>query len=87
MEKVSADQLRNADEAFMTSTAGGIMPINSVDDVLLGGIQGPGPLTAQRHDLYWEKRWSGWFGTQVDYEVPVVTAASKGVNGSDLSHG
>jgi len=70
VEKVTADQLRQADEAFMTSTAGGIMPINSVDDIVLGGTEGPGPLTAKLHDLYWEKRWNGWLATPVDYDTP-----------------
>ena len=74
VENVSADQLRQADEAFMTSTAGGIMPINSVDDVVLGGVEGPGPITAKLHDLYWEKRWDGWLGTPVDYAAPVAKA-------------
>ena len=77
MEKVSADQLRGADEAFMTSTAGGIMPINSVDDIVLGGVPGPGPLTSQLHDLYWEKRWAGWLGTPVDYHSPVTGPAAR----------
>lgn len=36
VEKVHVEQLRNADEAFLTSTAGGIMPVNSVDGKVLG---------------------------------------------------
>lgn len=73
VEKVTADQLRDADEAFITSTAGGIMPINSVDDIVFGGTGGPGPLTATLHNLYWEKRWDGWLATPVDYDTPVNT--------------
>lgn len=67
VEKVHARQLREADEAFITSSAGGIMSINSVDGVLLGGSEGPGELTVQLHNLYWEKMWEGWQGTPVDY--------------------
>lgn len=63
---VSADFLRNADEAFLTSTAGGIMPIRSVDGVPLSA-DGRNPITVQLHNLYWNKRWDGWFGTKVDY--------------------
>ena len=76
VERVHADQLRNADDAFITSTAGGIMPVNSVDSRLLGGTQGPGELSSRFHNLYWEKMWEGWKCTPVDYRGPVVTAAA-----------
>lgn len=66
--RVTADQLRDADEAFLTSTAGGIMPVSLVDGQPLGGRNSPGPLTTQLHNLYWQKRWDGWLGTPVEYE-------------------
>lgn len=68
VEKVHATQLLEADDAFITSSSGGIMPVNSVDGVVLGGVEGPGRLSARLHDLYWEKVWSGWKGTPVNYE-------------------
>ena len=67
VEKVHADQLRDADEAFITSTAGGIMPVNSVDGAVLDAVPGPGELTTELHNLYWGKRWDGWLGTPVNY--------------------
>ena len=67
IEKIHPDQLLEADEAFMTSTAGGILPINSVNDRVLGGKMGPGELTTCLHNMYWEKRWQGWLGTPVIY--------------------
>ncbi len=67
VKPVTADELRDADEAFITSTAGGIMPVNSVDGIILGGERGPGALTTKLHNLYWSKRWDGWLGTKVDY--------------------
>jgi branched-chain amino acid aminotransferase len=67
VEKVHARHLREADDAFITSSAGGIMPVNSVDGVVLGGVEGPGELTARLHDVYWKKMWEGWKGTPVDY--------------------
>lgn len=70
VERIHVERLRDADEAFLTSTAGGIMPINSVDGNVLGGIPGPGKLAARLHDLYWSKRWEGWLGTPVDYGTP-----------------
>ena len=69
--KVPAQQLVDADEAFLTSTAGGIMPIAFVNDRALGGQNGPGELTTALHNLYWEKRWSGWLGDAIDYETPI----------------
>jgi branched-chain amino acid aminotransferase len=65
---VRADDLRNADEAFVTSTAGGVMPVTRVDGRFFGDGT-PGPLTTRLHNLYWEKRWAGWHGTPVDYSV------------------
>lgn len=70
LEKVHADQLRRADEAFITSSAGGIMPVRSVDGIALGGIDGPGELTTRLHNLYWEKIWAGWKSIPVEYKTP-----------------
>ena len=69
---VPVEMLLDADEAFMTSTAGGIMPVNSVDHVLLGGTSGPGVISSRLHNLYWEKRWAGWLGTPVDYSAALA---------------
>jgi len=59
-----ADALRGADEAFICTTAGGIMPITRVDGKLLGDDK-PGPLSTQLRTLYWAKREAGWLGTPV----------------------
>jgi len=67
--KIPASLLVEADEAFLTSTAGGIMPVATVNNRLLGGLNGPGELTTQLHNLYWEKRWAGWLGTPIDYSA------------------
>ena len=58
------DRLREADEAFLCSTAGGIMPVVRVDERVLGnGV--PGPITSRLRGLYWSKREAGWLGTPV----------------------
>ncbi|MCG8441339.1 MAG: aminotransferase class IV [Caulobacterales bacterium] len=67
--RVRAEELEEADEAFMTSTAGGIMPVGAVDGRPLGGAPGPGTLTTRLHNLYWRKRWEGWDATPVDYQA------------------
>ena len=51
---LTAAALRAADEAFATSTAGGIMPVSRIDDAPVGDGR-PGPLTQRLTDLYWEK--------------------------------
>ena len=63
---VSADSLREADEAFLSSTAGGVIPVTRVDDRILSN-GAPGPLTTLVRDLYWRKHDEGWHGTPVDY--------------------
>lgn len=61
----SADALRGADEAFISSTAGGIMPVTKVDGKALGDGS-PGTITWRLRELYWAKREAGWLGTKVE---------------------
>ena len=51
---LTADGLRAADEVFITSTAGGIMPVSRIDDAPVADGR-PGPLTGRLTDLYWQK--------------------------------
>ncbi|HXG17648.1 MAG TPA: aminotransferase class IV [Methylomirabilota bacterium] len=60
-----ADALRSADEAFISSTAGGIMPVTKVDGKPLGDGN-PGAITWRLRELYWAKRETGWLGTRVE---------------------
>jgi branched-chain amino acid aminotransferase len=61
-----ADELINADEIFITSTAGGLMSITRINDRILGnGV--PGPVTRKLTALYWSKHDAGWHATPVDY--------------------
>ena len=66
---ITPDELRDADEVFLSSTAGGIMPVSRVDDRILGNGR-PGPLSTRMRDLYWQKHEQGWHGTPVDYDSP-----------------
>ncbi|MFA7588466.1 MAG: aminotransferase class IV [Novosphingobium sp.] len=65
-EDIHADALRNADEVFLTSTAGGVMPVRSVDGKVVGG-NARNPITSRLHNRYWEKRWDGWLATDINY--------------------
>ena len=59
-----ADALRTADEAFLSSTAGGIIPVTKVDGKVLGNGK-PGAISWRLRELYWSKREAGWLGTAV----------------------
>jgi branched-chain amino acid aminotransferase len=60
-----AEDLRNADEAFITSTAGGVMPIARVDDRHLSS-NSPGSVSIRLREEYWRRREAGWLSTAVD---------------------
>jgi branched-subunit amino acid aminotransferase/4-amino-4-deoxychorismate lyase len=56
-----------ADEIFMCTTAGGIMPITSLDGKPVG--KGTvGPITSQIWDVYWRLHYEDGFSFAVDYE-------------------
>ncbi|HWK74012.1 MAG TPA: aminotransferase class IV [Povalibacter sp.] len=65
----SVDELRVADEIFLSTTAGGIMPVARLDGRILGKDR-PGPISSRLRLAFWAKRESGWYGTKVDYSLP-----------------
>lgn len=69
---VPAEELRNADEIFITSTAGGIMGATRLDGRILGNDR-PGPVTRKLHDAYWQFRKEGWCSEPIDY-LPALAA-------------
>jgi branched-chain amino acid aminotransferase len=64
---VTEAQLREAKEIFLTSTAGGIIPITTIGERPVGDGR-PGPKTIQIHTAYWSRRAAGWLGEPVKYE-------------------
>jgi len=67
--RIHAGELKTAEEVFMTTTAGSIMPVRSVDGKTISGHGGAGEISIRLHNLYWEKRWAGWHATPVRYEL------------------
>ena len=63
---VTADALRGADEIFVTSTAGGIMPVTRIDGEAIGDGK-PGPITGRLTELYWARHDDPAWTTPVDY--------------------
>jgi branched-chain amino acid aminotransferase len=55
LREVGVDELRQADEVFLSSTGGGAIPIASVEGVLVGGRpKGEfGPVSTQLQAAYW----------------------------------
>lgn len=65
--RLSVDDLRRADEVFITSTAGGIMPVSVIDGKPVG-TGAPGPLTLQFRDRYWAAHTDPRYATPVRYD-------------------
>ena len=60
--------LEDADEVFLATTAGGVMPVSRVGKRILGNDR-PGPLSTRLKDLYWRKHKEGWRYTAVNYDL------------------
>jgi len=66
LARVTPETFRDADEVFLSSTAGGVMPISRVDERILSN-GAPGPVTTKLRERYWAKHEQGWHATPVDY--------------------
>ena len=53
LARITADELLGADEVFLSSTAGGIMPVKNIDGKAVGD-GAPGPVTQRLSELYWK---------------------------------
>ncbi len=63
---VPAEELRHADEVFISSTAGGLIPITMVDGEAVGGGE-PGPVTRRLRAAYWDLHEDPRFSLPVAY--------------------
>ncbi|HEY2790311.1 MAG TPA: hypothetical protein VGI72_12735, partial [Gaiellales bacterium] len=60
------EDLRRADEALVTSTAGGVIPVTAVDGAAVGaGL--PGAATMALRDRYWASHADPTWSTPVRY--------------------
>ncbi len=66
VRRVTAEEARDADEIFLSTTAGGVMPASRIDGRIMNN-DGPGPISAKIKDIFWAKRAAGWHATPVDY--------------------
>jgi branched-chain amino acid aminotransferase len=64
---ISAEMLRSADEVFATSTAGGVMPVTSIDGAAVGDGK-VGVMTDLLRSAYWQAHNDPAYRTPVDYD-------------------
>ena len=64
---VPADSLERADEVFLSSTAGGIIPVTTVDGEAVGEGE-PGPITLRLREAYWNLHDDPRFSLPVRYD-------------------
>jgi len=71
VDYVPVDLLYRADEIFMSTTAGGIMPITQLDDDPVGGGQ-VGPITRDIWESYWAAHYDPKHSFAIDYPEPAL---------------
>lgn len=70
LRALPARELRGAQEAFLSSSGGGVLPVTRVDGQALGtgaGIGAPGPVTQQLLATYWDWHRDPAYSTPVAY--------------------
>lgn len=68
-----AAELARAEEVFLTSTAGGVMPVARIDGKAVGDGR-PGPLTRRLREAYWAAHEDPKYTTPVDYRDAAAEA-------------
>ncbi len=71
LDFVKVEELYEADELFICTTAGGVMPLTQLDGETVGGGQ-VGPVTRQ----IWEDYWAAHYDPKLSFEVDYSEAAA-----------
>ena len=66
VRKLSLAELREADEIFLSSTAGGVIGVTRLDTRILGNDRA-GAVTQTLGEEYWGRRRQGWHAEAVEY--------------------
>ena len=66
--RFKAEDLLAADEIFLSTTAGGVMPASRIEKTIMGNDR-PGPISTRIKDTYWRWHEDKRFLTPIDYEV------------------
>ena len=62
---IPAAEIADADEIFLATTAGGIMPASRLDGRIMGNDR-PGPISAALRERFWARRREGWHATPIE---------------------
>jgi branched-chain amino acid aminotransferase len=65
---VPVEEMRNADEILISSTAGGPIGVSRLDRRILNNDR-PGPISQMLRETYWAKRKAGWHAEKVIYQA------------------
>lgn len=63
LEDFDRAALDEVDEIFVSSTAGGVLPVLRIGERTMG--EAAGPVTGRLQEQYWSRRDAGWHGTRV----------------------
>jgi branched-chain amino acid aminotransferase len=61
-----ANELRGAQEVFLSTSGGGVLPVTKVDDVQIGHGR-PGPVTLRLVETYWAWHKYPAYSLPIDY--------------------
>ncbi|MFQ6018780.1 MAG: aminotransferase class IV [Kiloniellaceae bacterium] len=75
LQALPAARLGRAEEIFICSTAGGVMPVSHLDGQAVGP-GAPGPLTLRIKGLYWAAHADPEYTTPVAYDAPAAPGAA-----------
>jgi branched-chain amino acid aminotransferase len=65
---VTADELRGADEVFLSTSGGGVLPVSQVDERTIG-TGAPGAITRRLIETYWAWHADPAYSLPIDYSV------------------
>jgi branched-chain amino acid aminotransferase len=71
-----ADQLRAAQEVFLSTSGGGVLPVTMVDKRAIGNGK-PGPITRRLVETYWAWHADPAYSTAIDYSLEAVAKDAK----------
>jgi len=66
IQAVPAHQLRAADEVFLSTSGGGVLPVTRLDGQPVGAGM-PGPVTQRLVDTYWQWHADPAYSLPIDY--------------------
>jgi branched-chain amino acid aminotransferase len=68
LRALPANELRNAEEVFLSTSGGGVLPVTTVDQCVIGSGK-PGPITQRLVQTYWAWHSDPAYSTPIDYSL------------------